>query len=182
MFTSYLNNGDPSSFVSSTGPNLTVSWPSVSGELAENGNTGVLQTCQVTPGCVAYIGISYLNSETSHGVGYAALMNGKGQFTLPTTAAITAEISSFKAIPASGGVNMVDSKSASGGYPIANFEYAIVKQSQPNATVAQAIKAVLAWGIDPKGGSTEGLLNEVHFRPLPPNAAEIAVKLIKSIS
>lgn len=181
LFTSYIYNGDSSSFLSN-GPNLTVSWPSVTGELAENGNTGVLQTCQVTAGCIAYIGISYLNTELSHNIGYAALENGKGNYEVPTSATISNEIASFKNIPASGGINMVFSKGAPAGYPIANFEYAIVKQSQASATTAQAIKAVLAWGIDPNGGSKASLLGPVHFRGLPANAAQIAVNLIKSIS
>jgi phosphate transport system substrate-binding protein len=182
LFTSYLYFGDPSSFLSSSGPNLSVTWPSVTGSLAENGNTGVLQTCQVTPGCIAYIGISYLNSELSNGIGYAAVANGKGNYELPTTTTISNEIASYKTIPASGGINLVDSKSAPAGYPIVNFEYAIVLQNQPNATTAQALKAVLAWGIDPNGGSKASLLGPVHFRVLPANAAAIAVKLIKSIS
>ena len=37
----------------------------------------------------------------------------------------------------------------SDGYPIVNYEYAIVSTKQPNALAAQAVKAVLAWAIDP---------------------------------
>jgi phosphate transport system substrate-binding protein len=141
----------------------------------------MLQTCTVTPGCIAYIGISYLNSSASAGLGEAELQNGKGNFELPTPATINAEVSSFKQVPSNGTLSMVYSKSAPLGYPIVNFEYAIVLKSQPSAATAQAIQAFLAWGMDPRGGASSSTLYPVHFQPLAPNAMAVAINLIKSI-
>ena len=42
---------------------------------------------------------------------------------------------------------------ATDGYPIVNYEYAIVPGTQSSAAAAQATKAVLAWAIDPTGGN-----------------------------
>ena len=56
---------------------------------------------------------------------------------------------------------------ATDGYPIVNYEYAIVPTKQPSALGAQAMKAVLAWAIDPSGGSASTYLNQVDFVALP---------------
>jgi phosphate transport system substrate-binding protein len=182
IFTSYLSAGDPGGFMTALGgPQTLITWPNPAGALAESGNTGMLQTCQVTPGCIAYIGVSYLNSSAVAGLGEAQLQNGKGNFELPTAATINAEVASFKQIPTNGALSMVYSKSAPTGYPIVNFEYAIVLKSQPSATTAQAIQAFLAWGMDPRGGASSSTLYPVHFQPLAPNAMAVAINLIKSI-
>jgi len=52
-------------------------------------------------------------------------------------------------------------------YPIINYEYAIVKTEQPSAAVAKAVKDVLGWSIDPKGGNAPQYLQAVGFVALP---------------
>ena len=58
LFTSFLAASDPSGWT--IAPDTTVTWPNVPGALSAMGNGGMVTTCQTTPGCVAYIGISYL--------------------------------------------------------------------------------------------------------------------------
>ncbi len=180
LFTSYLSAADPSGWT--IAPDTIVTWPNVPGALSAMGNGGMVTTCKATPGCVAYIGISYLQEASESGLGYAALQNKAGHFEVPTAATISAEADSFtSSTPASGTVSMIDGPQ-SDGYPIVNYEYAIVSTKQPNALEAQAVKAVLAWAIDPSGGSASAYLSKVGFVALPPAVVSISTKLVSKIS
>jgi phosphate transport system substrate-binding protein len=178
LFTSFLSASDPSGWTIS--PDTTVTWPNVPGALTAMGNGGMVTTCGATKGCVAYIGISYLGDATKAGLGYAALENKAGQFETPTASAITTEADSFTAsTPASGAISMIYGPKA-GGYPIVNYEYAIVSTKQPSAVDAQAVKAVLAWAIDPSGGGA--FLSQVGFVALPTAVQSISAKLLSAVS
>ncbi|HUY06736.1 MAG TPA: phosphate ABC transporter substrate-binding protein PstS [Acidimicrobiales bacterium] len=184
MFSSYLAFQDPTSWVPSHGgPNTSVTWPNVTNALAENGNGGVLAGCEKVPGCIAYIGISWLRSAIAFGLGDAALENGSGKYVLPTPGNIASEVASYKKIPTSAAISLINSKfkSARFGYPIVNFEYAIVNTNQSSAATAQAIKAFLAWGMDPRHGSSDSELTKFYFHPLAPAAMQIAVNLLQRI-
>src|SRR6266567_2609736 len=87
LFTSYLNAQDPSAWTAAN-VNTTVTWPNVSGALAETGNSGMVAGCQANKGCIAYIGISYLQKTQAAGLGTASLQNKSGAFVQPTSAAI----------------------------------------------------------------------------------------------
>ncbi|HUZ19963.1 MAG TPA: phosphate ABC transporter substrate-binding protein PstS [Acidimicrobiales bacterium] len=182
MFTSFLDFQDPSSWVASSGgPNTSIHFPSVPTALAEQGNGGMLAGCEKTTGCVAYIGISYLRSALKAGLGDAQLENGSGKYVLPTPGAISSEVASFQHIPSTGAISLVNSKNAKFGYPIVNFEYAIVNANQSSSTTAQAIRAFLAWGMDPRNGSSSTYLTPIYFHPLAPGAMQIALNLLKKI-
>lgn len=60
-----------------------------------------------------------------------------------------------------------------------NYEYAIVRKSQPSAATAAAIRAFLLWGIT--AGSSAKYLSPVNFQSLPPNVLTIARRLIEQI-
>ena len=196
LFTSYLDfglGGSPanplggSSFVASGGgPNTGfTAWPNVPGALSAKGNSGMQALCIATPGCIAYIGISYLRGALKGHLGYAELQNGKGNYILPTpgaTGSIAAEVASFKNIPSSGALSLIWSLSSKTGFPIVNFEYAVVKQAPSSATQAAAIKAMLAWGMDPRHGAQTSTLVPFNFQPLAPNAMAVAVQLLQSVS
>ncbi|WP_300603736.1 phosphate ABC transporter substrate-binding protein PstS [Trebonia sp.] len=177
LFTTYLSDQD-SAWSSSVGYDTTVAWPSVAGELAFKGNSGMVAGCQDNPGCVAYIGISYKSKTTAAGLGEAEVANGAGQYELPTAATIAAAAASFSSIPASGAISLIDSK-ASGAYPIINYEYAIVNSTQPNATKAQDIKALLYWAITT--GNSSKYLSQVNFQPLPSTALAVSEALLAKI-
>jgi phosphate transport system substrate-binding protein len=180
LFSSFLTASDPSGWT--IPPNTTVAWPNVPGAVAAMGNGGMVQACQANPGCIAYIGVSYLSKATAAGLGYAALKNKAGSYELPTTTAISAAAASFaKSTPASGAISMIFGP-ASDGYPIINYEYAIVPGTQPSAAAAQATKAVLAWAIDPSGGSASTYLSAVNFVALPSAVVSISTKLIAKVT
>jgi phosphate transport system substrate-binding protein len=193
LFTSFLDFGlggsaanpaSGSSFVATAGgPNTGfTAWPNVSGALSASGNAGMQKLCIQTAGCVAYIGISYLRGALKGGLGYAELENGKGQYILPTSTSIADEVASFQQIPTNGSLSLIYSHSSKTGYPIVNFEYAIVKQSQSSSTKAATIKGLLAWGIDPRHGASSTLLTPYLFQPLAANAMAVALKELNSIS
>jgi phosphate transport system substrate-binding protein len=164
LFTSYLSTHDPA-WDTAIGYGTTVAWPPVSGALAKTGNSGMVAGCQATPGCVAYIGISYLSAALAANLGEARLANASGQFLLPTQATISAAVASFvSSTPANETISMV-SGPAAGGYPIVNYEYAIVSTSQPDAARARDIRAFLHWAITT--GNAPSYLNQVRFVPLP---------------
>jgi len=101
-------------------PDVTA-WPPVRGALGRRGNNGVVAGCEAVPGCVAYVGISYLSQALAGGLGEAALANAAGQFVLPTAAAISASVASFVSLtPSNETISMVDGPAAH-GYPIVNY-------------------------------------------------------------
>jgi len=173
LFTSYLSTHDPT-WNSAIGYGTTVAWPSVAnpsvanpsaaGGLGRHGNNGMIAGCQATAGCVAYIGISYLSAALAAGLGEAQLANASGQYMLPTASTISAAVATFVAsTPANETISMVNGP-ATGGYPIVNYEYAIVSSKQPDATKAQDIKAFLHWAIT--AGNSAQYLGQVRFQPL----------------
>ncbi len=180
LFTSYMNAQAPGAW-SSTNVGTTVSWPSQASSLAETGSGGMVTGCQATKGCIAYIGISYLSKTSAPpALGEASLSNKPGKFTQPTTGAINAALASFSGTtPASGSQALINT-SAPTGYPIINYEYAVVKKTQPNAATASALKAFLNWTLTT--GASSKYLSAVNFQPLPANVTTIAKNLVSSIS
>jgi phosphate transport system substrate-binding protein len=171
LFTSYLATQYPT-WNAAIGYGTTVAWPAVRGALAEHGNSGMLAGCKATVGCVAYIGISYLSGALAAGLGEAQLANSLGQYELPTAATISSAVTSFvSSTPANETISMVDGP-ASGGYPIVNFEYAIVSARQPSATRARDIKAFLHWAITT--GNAARYLDQVRFEPLPATVVSLS--------
>jgi phosphate transport system substrate-binding protein len=175
LFTSYLNAQDPSAWPSSD-IGTTITWPSVPGSLSETGQGGMLSACGTTKGCIAYIGISYLSKATKAGLGTASLADKSGSYEAPTNATIESALSSFPATPKSGSETLLNSSS---GYPIVNYEYAIVQKNQPSAAQAAAIKKFLAWVVDT--GDTTSYLSSFGSVPLPAATKSVATALVNSL-
>jgi phosphate transport system substrate-binding protein len=169
LFTSYLNAQDPSGWGSSN-VNTTISWPSVSGSLAETGNSGMVAGCQANKGCIAYIGISYLAKTQAAGLGEAYLKNASGKFLQPTPSSIKAGAAAFTSkTPANETISMINGPAAT-GYPIINYEYAIVNTKQSDGAQAQDIRAFLHWIVH-EGQDATTYLDPVEFQPLPSSVA-----------
>ena len=181
IFTQYLSKADAAGWGAKIGFNTTVPWPAAPGALGENGNSGMVSGCKATPGCIAYIGISYLTQTLQAGLGYAALGNGKGQFEVPTQASIAAEAAGFvKKTPANGTISLIYGN-ISGGYPIVNYEYAIVSDKQSSSSTAKNIRSVLEWAINKNYGNNSSYLSQVNFQPLPSKVVAQSLKQILSI-
>jgi phosphate transport system substrate-binding protein len=164
LFTSYLSTQDPD-WGSKIGYGTTAAWPSVAGALAKDGSVKTMDACVSTPGCIAYNGISYLNGALKGHLGYASLANEAGNYTLPTAPAIQASVASFVSLtPPNETISIIDGPAAT-GYPIVNYEYAVVKSKQPDAAKASEIRAFLKWVITT--GNDAKYVDTVGFQPLP---------------
>jgi phosphate transport system substrate-binding protein len=178
LFTSYLAAQDPSAWPS-TNVGTTITWPTAPGALAETGSGGMVTGCGSTKGCIAYIGISYQTKATAAGLASAALANKAGKYVQDTVPSVTAALASFPAAPSSGAEPLINT-SAAAGYPIINYEYAIVKKTQPSAAEAKAVKSFLSWILS-TGDSTKNL-DTVGFVALPSSTLSTAQSLVGSIS
>jgi len=178
LFSSYLATGN-AAWNTRIGYGTTVNWPAVAGARAETGNSGMVSGCRATRGCVAYIGISYLSQALADGLGEAQLANAAGHFELPTAGTLAAAAASFVSVlPANETISMVNGPAAA-GYPIVNYEYAVVSTRQRNAARGDALRAFLHWAVT--SGNAGQYLNQVRFQPLPGAARALAVTQIGKI-
>jgi phosphate transport system substrate-binding protein len=179
LFTSYLS-GTGSDWARTTGFGTEVAWPAVPGEQAAKGNSGMVTSCAAHPGCIAYIGISYLQQASAAGLGEARVLNSSGNYVLPDAGSISAAAESFAGItPAMGTISLIGSP-VSDGYPIINYEYAIVTTDQSSAAKAETIKALLNWILTQ--GSSTAYLARFGFQPLPSQVTAVADALIARIA
>jgi len=182
LFTTYLSKADPSGWGTKIGYNTTVPWPNAPGALGESGNSGMVSGCKATPGCIAYVGISYLTQALQAGLGYAALQNGAGQYQLPTQQAIAIQAAGYvKKTPANGTISLIYGN-IKGGYPIINYEYAIVNGKQSSSSTAKNIRSVLEWAINKNYGANSSYLTQVNFQPLPSKVQAQSLKQVLGIS
>jgi phosphate transport system substrate-binding protein len=177
LFTSYLSAQDPGAWPSSN-VGTTITWPSAPGALAETGSGGMVTGCGSTKGCIAYIGVSYDAKTAAAGLASAALANKAGKYVQDTVPAVNAALASFPAAPSSGAEALINTSAAT-GYPIINYEYAIVKKTQPSAAEAKAVKAFLSWILT--SGDSAKNLGTVGFVALPSATLSKAQSLVSSI-
>jgi phosphate transport system substrate-binding protein len=174
LFTSYLSAGNPA-WGKNIGYGTSVAWPTNVGRVPpQPGNSGIEADCARIVGCVAYIGISYLHQAQADGLGYAALKNAAGNFVLPTEAgSVLAAADRFvSSIPENESISMVNGPAAR-GYPIVNYEYAIVPDHYQSPITARDVKAFLHWAIT-AGNSPTYLGGTIMFQPLPAEVASLA--------
>lgn len=182
IFTQYLSKSDPTGWGAGPGFGTTVSWPAVTGALGETGNGGMVSGCGSTPGCIAYIGVSYQAQTQAANLGQAQLENASGAFESLTASTVAAEAAALASqTPANETLSLVFDSAAT-GYPIINYEYAIVNSKQSSATQAQAIKSLLAWSVDPNYGNSAQYLSKVGFEALPAAIGKLSLVQINSIS
>ena len=181
LFTQYLSKADASGWGAKIGYNTTVPWPNAPGALGETGNSGMVSGCKATPGCIAYVGISYLTQSLQAGLGYAALGNAKGQYLVPTQASIAAEAAGFvNKTPANGTISLIYGN-IEGGYPIVNYEYAIVSNHQSSSSTAKNVRSILEWALNKKYGNASSYLSQVNFQPLPSKVEAQSLKQVLGI-
>ncbi len=163
IFSQYLTKSAGSQWPAGFG--TTISWPSVSSATGANGNPGMVQECQNARGCIAYIGVSFLNQTNKAGLGYAALKNKAGRFVLPTASTIGSAAAALdRQTPTDERISLVFAPGAN-SYPIINYEYAIVNPHQQSKEKADQLKKFLKWALS--DGQNSKYLNAVHFLPLP---------------
>jgi len=182
LFSTYLSDSDPGGWGKTISYGTSIAFPAIPGALGETGNAGMVTGCQRIPGCVAYIGISYESETQGDHLGLAALGNARGNYEVPAAGSITSEAAAFTPkTPADEAISMIYGDAA-GGYPIINYEYAIVPPKEQNATVGQAVKSFLDWAVSLTGGNSASFLRQVNFQPLPAAVAKQSDNLISKIA
>jgi phosphate transport system substrate-binding protein len=180
VFTQYLSKQDPDGWGKSPGFGTTVAFPAAPGALGENGAGGMVTGCAQTPGCVAYIGLSYLDQASEKGLGEAQLANAASNFLLPDAQSVQAEATGFASqTPANQVISLINGPAAN-GYPIVYYEYAVVYSSQKDPAVAQTLQAFLHWVVT--DGNSPSFLDQFHFQPLPAQVAKLSDAQIATIS
>lgn len=182
LFSTYLSDADPAGWGSTIGEGTTVAFPPISNALGENGNGGMVTGCAATAGCIAYVGISYLSETRQKGLGEAMLENAAHHFELPNAATISAEAAALTSkTPANETLSLIYGP-ANNGYPIVNYEYAVVPTSESSKALSLAVRAFLYWAIDPNAGSQPRFLKGVNFQPLPLGVVKLSKRQIARIS
>ena len=180
VFTQYLSKQDPGGWGKSPGFGTTVAFPAVPGALGENGAGGMVSGCAATPGCVAYIGVSYLDQANQKGLGEAQMANASGNYLLPDAQSIGAEAASFASqTPANQVVSLINGPAAD-GYPMVNYEYAVVYSGQKDPATAQTMQAFLNWAVT--DGNAPSFLDQEHMQPLPAAVAKLSDAQIAKIT
>ena len=180
LFTQYLSKQDPNGWGKSPGFGTAVNFPAAPGALAENGNGGMVTGCAKTPGCVAYVGVSFLNQAEQSGLGEAKLANKSGKYMLLTAKSMKVGAADLAAqTPSNEAISLIDGPAAD-GYPIVNYEYAVVDSHQKDPSTAQTLQAFLHWAIT--DGGTPPFLGKVHFQPLPDAVVKLSDAQISKIS
>lgn len=180
LFTQYLSFST-SRWSKSIAYGTQVSWPAVMAAVGAHGNQGMVQTLKQTPYSIAYVGISYLDQTRQAGLGEAALQNKVGQFLLPTVRTIETEaFAKAHQTPLDMRISLVFA-AAKNGYPIVNYEYAIVERHQASSPQAEALRSVLDWAISSKHGNQMRFLRQVHFVPLPTSIAKMSLAQVAKI-
>jgi phosphate transport system substrate-binding protein len=180
VFTQYLAKQDPDRWGKSPGFGTTVAFPAVPGALGENGAGGMVTSCANAPGCVAYIGSSYVDQANQKGLGEAQLGNASGNFLLPDAQSIQAGAAGFASqTPANQVISLVNGPAAN-GYPIVYYEYAVVYSSHNDPAKAQTLQSFLHWAIT--DGGSPSFLDQVHYQPLPDAVAKLSDAQIAKIS
>jgi phosphate transport system substrate-binding protein len=180
IFTQYLAFSTLE-WLNSPGYGITVTWPAVQSGIGAVGNPGMVNALKSTPYSIAYIGISFKNAIDSASLGVAELKNRDGNFVLPDHMTVSTAVNEmFNKTPTDERVSLIFAPGAQ-SYPIINYEYALVKSQQPNADTAQALRELLSWAINPKGGSAPHYLQAFGFVALPEPIVKLSEKQIQQI-
>ncbi len=189
----------------SGGYGTTYSWKA--GQPGYQGNSGMVTGLHSTPGGIAYIGISYLQSALADGLQYAALgdqaanVNGANpaNYILPTPANISqdANLALQNLQPPSvaislilGGVPGATNLVLGGGgtlptaqyptpYPDTNLEYILISTHPANPSLQKYVVVFLQWAIST--GATAPRLASVNFLPLTPEVIGYDMQALSSV-
>ena len=173
VFTDYLTKVSPM-WASEYGAGKSVNFPL--GQAAK-GNPGVAGVIKQTKNSIGYVGSEYAFAQK---IPYASVENQRGEFVLPTSAAISAAASGE--IPADTRCSITNSDAA-GAYPISTFTWMIIykEQNYSDRTKEQAeatldlLKYILS-------DVAQNIASEVHYAPLPAKVKEISMKNLKSVT
>ncbi|HUB48495.1 MAG TPA: phosphate ABC transporter substrate-binding protein PstS [Acetobacteraceae bacterium] len=166
VFTQFLDFS-AESWEDNPGYGTDINWPKVAEEKTAPGNEGVVATLGATPYAIGYAGVSYAGEVAKAKLGTAMVENQAGKFVLATRQAIADAADQLDPrTPPYERISLVYAPGDS-SYPLVNYEYALVSETQPSPTTAQALRAFLLWSLSATGGNSDTYLTPVGFIPLP---------------
>ncbi len=169
IFSNYLSSTDPA-WASKVGTGKTLHWPV---GIGAKGNPGVAQTVAHTPFSIGYIERSYSKGPI---LNYAAIRNQAGNYTIPSTASITADAAQKPDItPAD--FSIVNEPGPS-SYPICGYSWALIYTRQTSQATGKALVSLIDW-LTHTGQTYAAATSYV---PLPPSIQQLARTMLQQVT
>jgi phosphate transport system substrate-binding protein len=161
----YLIDTSPAwvSAIGTSTPSKT--WPKANVGVGQQLNSGVANYVKQTPGAIGYVEYAY---ALQNGFTNAAILNKSGSYVLPSVSSIGAAGAHATNLSATN-FNIVNGPGAA-TYPLANFSWTIMYQTQSNTDNGIALGKLFDWV------ATTGQRNAVPlgYAPLPANVQAVA--------
>ncbi len=169
IFSNYLSSVDPA-WAAKVGTGKTLKWPV--GEGAD-GNAGVGASVYRTP-----YSIGYLEQAYSQGLllPFAAIRNQAGNYTIPTSASISADAAQKPDITPTD-FSIVNEPGAH-SYPICGYSWALVYTHQRSQSTGQALVTLLNW-LTHQG---QAYAAATLYVPLPPRIQQLARNMLQQVT
>ena len=155
------------SWASAVSNNPSTSWPSYGKGANSSGqqlNTGVATYISETEGAIGYVEYAYAQEA---GFTDAALQNASDSYVSPSSSSIAAAGAEASNLSASN-FNIVNGTGSA--YPLANFSWTLVYQTQPNTNQGIVLGKLFDW-VTTTG---QGQAQKLGYSPLPSNAVSLA--------
>ena len=169
IFSNYLSSVDPA-WAAKVGTGKTLRWPV--GEGAE-GNGGVASAVYRTPFSIGYIEQAYSQGLL---LPFAAIRNQAGNYTIPTTASISADAAQKPAITPTD-FSIVNEPGVD-SYPISGYSWALVYTHQPRQATGEELVTLLNWLTHQ--GQAYAAAN--LYVPLPPRIQQLARTMLQQVT
>jgi phosphate transport system substrate-binding protein len=171
-FTSLLADTSKT-WANKVGRSLSPSWPVGSGYL---GSDAVVAAVKSTSGGIGYVGLGWV---MEYHLASAALLNKAGNYVVGSVKTIAAAADSALKqgdFPADFAKSIVWNVSAKNAYPDSNFEFWMIKKTQPNSATTKSIKDLINWALGP--GQAAKYTVKTGFAPLPKSVMPNVKKLL----
>jgi phosphate transport system substrate-binding protein len=169
IFSNYLSRTDPA-WASKVGTGKALHWPV---GIGAKGNAGVAQTVAHKPFSIGYIERSYSKGPI---LNYAAIRNRAGNYTIPSTASITADAAQKPDItPAD---FSIVNEPGSSSYPICGYSWALIYARQTSQATGKALVSLIDWLTH----SGQAYAAATSYVPLPPSIQQLAHAMLQQIT
>lgn len=164
-FDQYLIDTSPA-WVKAIGTTVaSKSWPEATVGVGEQLNTGVATYIQQTSGSIGFVEYAYARKNKFDN---AALRNADGKYVAPDFQTITASGKHSPKLSWSN-FNIVNVPGAT-SYPVVNFSWALIDQTQKDTAVGQALKNLFTWVVT----TGQKYSNYLGYAKLPKGAVALA--------
>jgi phosphate transport system substrate-binding protein len=169
IFSNYLSEASPA-WANAVGTGRSLHWPAGTGA---DGNPGVAADIARIPYSIGYVERSYTTGTT---LGIAAIQNQAGNYTTPTSAAITAAAAGKPAIsPADFSIVNQPGPAA---YPICGYSWVLLSASQASQSAGHALVSLLSW----LTGPGQAYAATLGYVPLPTAIQQLATTTLARVT